>query len=51
MCLHDCAQFTQESGALRSALHQDAAPVQRIDLAAREVQFAETIQGAGYGWF
>ena len=44
---HDAPQIAQESGAFRRTLHQHAAAIQRIDLAAREVQLTQTIQGAG----
>ena len=43
----DRAQFTQEGLPLHGALHQHAAAVQRVDLAARQIQFAQPVQRAG----
>ena len=47
--IHDVAKVAQERGALRGALHQNATAVQRINLAAREVEFTQAIERAGDG--
>jgi hypothetical protein len=46
---HDPAQVAQEGGALQGALHQHAAAVHRVHLAAGKVELAQPVERAGDG--
>jgi hypothetical protein len=48
---HDAAEIAQKSSALQRPLHQHAATIHRVHLAAGEIEFAKPIQRAGDGWF
>ena len=47
---HDAAEVLQESLTFDGLLDEDGAPIGRVDLAASEFEFAEAIEGTGYGW-
>ena len=44
---HDATQVAQEGRALEGALHEHAAAVHRVDLAAGQVELAEPVERAG----